>query len=664
MTKDKDKIIEAAKARMAEAIDGDQQNRERAMDDLQKVTGINHWPDDIRTERESSGKPCLTINMLPQFVRQVTGDIRRMNPAIKVSPSDNVATDEVAEIYEGLIRHIEQRSDAASVYEQTAESAAACSMGYFRIRTEWEREDSFDQEIRIERIRNPFSVYMDPKAESATREDAEYCFITEMMRKKDFEKAYPKASTIDAEFDGNTDGMLNWHEGEKVVVAEYFWKEPTTRTLLMLSDGSTLFEDEANQDIPEGLIARKRKVDTHKVMWAKLTGKEVLEGPKEVPCKYIPVVAVMGEEWHVGDEIYRSSVIRYAKDPQQMFNFFESAKVEIATMQPKAPYIGTLAQFKGLETYWQNANTANYAYLPYNPDDRAPGAPQRQQPPVSSQAFAEASMNAAQNMKATTGIYDAALGNQSNETSGVAIRQRQMESDVSTSIYTDNMAKAIAHCGRVLISMIPRVYDTFRVIRILGEDDQEKQVDVNGVVGTQDGPVPVRDLTIGSYDIRVSVGPNYSTRRQETAEGMLEFIRTVPGAAQVIGDLVAKAMDWPDADKISDRLKKTLPPNMRDQEDLSPEEQQAAQAAMQQQAQQMQMAQEAAMIEMRKAAAESSEAEADAEKAKVETAKAQLELMMQSGMLDQAIQAAVQQQVMQVLLATSGVAAQPPQIGA
>ncbi len=644
-----DDILKMARSRMAEAQEADKDNSARALDDLKQLTGVGQWPDEIREEREVAGKPCITINRLPQFVRQVTGDIRRMNPAIKVSPSDNKATEDTAKIYEGLIRHIEQRSDASSVYEQAAEGAAACSIGYFRVRTDWEREDSFNQEIKIERIRNAFSVYFDPAAETPTKQDAGYVFVTEQMSADDFKKSFPKASQEDVDHDGKTDGLQHWREGSNVIIAEYFWKEPASRTLLLLADGSTLFEDEAADDLPQEIIVRKREVETHQVKWAKISGNDLLEGPKSIPCKYIPIVAVSGEEWDVGEEVYRSSVIRHAKDSQQLYNFFRSTSAEVVTMQPKAPYIGTIKQFENLGGYWQNANSENYAFLPYNPDEKAPGPPQRQPPPVASQGLAQEAMAASEDMKATTGIYDAALGSRSNEASGVAIRQRQMESDVSTSIYTDNMAKAIAQCGRILISMIPKVYDSARIVRILGDDDQEEQIEINGFVIENGVQIPINDLTVGSYDLRVSVGPNYSTRRQETQEGMLEFIRNVPQAAQLIGDLVAKAMDWPDAEKIADRLAKALPPGMRDQSADTPEEQQAQAMQVQQAQAQAQLQQQAQMIELQKASAETREAEADADKAALEVQEQQLELLVRSGQLEATIAAIVQQQVAQAL---------------
>jgi hypothetical protein len=645
-----DALLDLARTRMAESQDADRENRGRDMDDLQKITG-KQWPDKIRNEREADNKPCLTFNRLPQFVRQVTGDIRRMNPAVKIEASDNSATKETAEIYEGLIREIEQRCDAASVYEGTTEQAAASSIGWFRIKNDWVSDDSFEQEINIKRIRDSFSVYCDPAAEEPTREDSNYIFITEHIRKEEFEEQYPGKVAADAEHDSETDGLEHWHHNDKVTIAEYFWKEASPRTLYQFLDGSTAFKDELAEEPPKEAIARKREVDGTKVMWAKISGKDVLEGPREIPCDYIPVFAVTGEEWHVGEETYRSSVIRFAKDAQQLYNYMRSSAAEVVTIQPRSPYVGTVKQFQGLEAHWQNANKKNYSFLPYNPDEKAPGAPQRQAPPMASQGLSAEGMQAAEDMKATTGIYDAALGNRSNEASGVAIRQRQMESDVSTSIYSDNMAKAIKACGQALVSMIPRVYDTARVVKILGEDGAAKSVPINQRLVENGEAVDINNLSAGRYAVRVNVGPNYSTRRQETQEGMVEFLKVVPGAAQITGDLVAEAMDWPNAERFADRLKRMLPPNMRDQDDLSPEEQEMMAHQMQEQAAQAERQRDAEDIEMQKAAAEGQEAQADAQKASLEAEEKRLELLAQSGALGQLVQQEVQRQVVAILTA-------------
>lgn len=643
-----DDLLRTARDRMSDVVSAENFNRLEDLDDLQKLVG-RQWDREDLVERDADGKPSFTINRLPQFVRQVTGDLRRMNPAIKVLPSDEQASAEIAEIYEGVIRQIEYASDASTIYERAAEQAAASSIGYFRILTQYESENSFLQEIRIKSIRNPMSVYFDPAAELPTREDADYCFITEQIPTEEFDRRYPGKSHSTAPHDGRTDGLEHWQTTADVTIAEYYWKEPVKRKIAMLEDGSVM----AASEVPEGIEPVKtRTVESHKVKWAKISGTDVLEGPLDVPCKYIPVIAVVGEEWHVGGRVHRSSVIRYAKDSQQIYNYAISAQTEIVAIQPKSPYLVTAGEIAGFEQFWNEANAKNRPYLPFNPDPKMGGRPQRMPPPVSSPAMYDLARMAADDMKATTGIYDSALGAASREQSGVAIRQRQMESDVSTSIYADNMAKAIGTAGRIIVDMIPKIYDTARSIRILGKDDSDQMIQINGKMMSQQGEMPINDLTLGRYDVRVSVGPNYATRRQETAEGMLEFMRVVPGAAQVTGDLLAKAMDWPDADQFAERLKKTLPPQFTDQDDLSPEEQQQMKAAMAKAQQAERMQQIATQAELRKLAAEATEAEADAveaqadaEKAQIEVASEQIELAAKTGELDAAIGQIVQNHV-------------------
>ena len=622
-----DDLLKEARERAKLAADADRFNREEALDDMRNIVGLQ-WPDDVRAKREEDNRPCLTINRLPQFLRQVTGDLRNMNPAIKAIPADTKASQEDAELVEGIIRQIQYESDASSIYERAAESAAACGMGFFRVLTDYVSNDSFDQKIIIQSIDNPFSVYFDPEARKSTREDARWCLITQVMTEEAFKDAYPDKVAVSIEQDGSGDGLEFWRQNGETVVAEYFWKEPKSKTIMLLPNGMIL------ENAPKDLGGKTRTVNYDVIMWAKISGKDVLEGPQEFPGDHIPVIAVMGEELHIGDRIYRSSVIRFAKDPQRLYNYWRSAQTEMIALQPKAPYLVTAKQISGLEQIWSEANDSNRPYLPYIPDPNAP-APQRATPPIPSSGMMQEVGLAADDMKATTGIYDAGLGQRSDEKSGVAIRQRQMESDVSTSIYSDNMAKAVAHCGRVIVSMIPKIYDTNRMLATIGEDDQHGMTEINKPMMSENGPITINDMTKGKFDVRVAVGPNYATKRQETAESMMQFIQAFPPAAQVAGDLIAKSMDWPDADKIAERLKKMLPPGMAEIED--PEEQamaqQQAMQAQQQQQQQQAMGQEAAMLQLRELNAKADKAEADAQTAHFNAQKAQLELAAMGGQL-------------------------------
>lgn len=634
-----DQIIERARRQMDDAATSDRDNRERSQDDLRFLVG-DQWPDDVKADREKDGKPCLTFNSLPQFTRRVTSQIRAMNPAVRVIPADGAASEDTAEIMSGMIRQIEYECDGSSVYERAGELAAACGIGWFRVRADYVDEMSFDQEAILESIHNPFSVFCDPQARNPDRSDAKHVFIAEDMLVEDFKEAYPKARVIDATTDHHMLGLSNWLHGERITVAEYYWIEEKEATIGLMRDGRVVENPVAALD-----IVKKRKTTVPAVKWAKITGAEVLEGPLDIPCRHIPVIAVTGEEWPLGEVLYRSSVIRFAKDAQQLYNMSRTANAEVIALQSKAPYLVTAKQVEGLEEIWAQANSANRPYLPYNADPLAPGRPQREMPPVPSQAHMAEIQLSAEDMKRTTGIYDASLGAKSNETSGVAIAQRQQEAEQANSVYADNTAKAVARCGRILVDMIPRIYDTMRIVRVLGEDGQEKLETINALVATPNGQMPFNHLNIGKYDVRLSIGPNYQTKKEQAAEDMGQFINAFPQAGQIIGDLYAKAQEWPDADRIAERLKKAVPPQFLDEEDQdqSPEAQAQRQQAMQAQAMQQEQQQRMADAALAKCEAEAEEARADAIRAVAEAEKAKFEAAQLSGQIDAALQDAFAQ---------------------
>ena len=658
---DNDSIIRLARDRMSEAYTAEQPHRERAEDDLRNVIG-DQWPEDERLAREADGRPCLTINILAQNVRQVTGQIRSLNPAIKVTAADSAANKDTAEVIEGMVRHIENKSDASSVYEAATESAAASSIGYWRIRADYADGDTFDQELKIERVFNPFSVFLDPFAKDPTRKDARYGFIVEDMPKELFKAEYPDATVADITSDHRIPNFEQWQTAESVTVAEYFWIEHKEHEIINVGGQVVKTKDLplgfVDMDPQTGKPFKRRKVKTPQVMWAKITGAEVLEGPQEFPCRYIPIIAVTGEEWHLGEETYRSSVIRHAKEPQKLFNYAASVDAEVTAMQPKAPYLVSTKQIAGLEDFWAEMGTANRPYLPYNPDPEA-GMPSRVPPPVASQALQMQMQMAAENIKRTTGIYDASLGARSNETSGRAILARKEESQNATSIYADNMVKAITHTGCILVDMIPRIYDTQRIVRVLGEDGQEKMETINALVMTAEGPATYNDMSAGRYDVNVSVGPSYSAKREETRTGIEAVLQAVPGAAQMIGDLYVSTLDWEHADRAAERLRKMLPPGIAEEseEDMTPEQMQAKQMAAQQAQAEAQMQQEAQAIAKAKAEAEAAEAQGKARKANAEADMIEFDLSVKRGEVAQLVEGAVAQTAHAMTMRNAGMVA-------
>lgn len=578
-----EKLLQQARERFKLASDAEESIRREALEDLRFRAG-EQWPENIKIDRQNTGRPCLTINRIPQFLRQVTNEIRQNRPSIQVNPVDDQADPETAEILQGIMRHIEVSSDADVAYDTAAEHAATFGFGYLRVITDYVDERSFNQEIRIERIRNPFSIYFDPECQKPDYSDARWAFVVQDVDREEYLALYP-----DSELSGLADMTTvgdqapGWINGKSVRIAEYWHIDHKEQELALLPDGSVMPADMVAEGVP---VLRTRTVQVPKVYWCKVNGLEVLE-KQEWPGRWIPIVPVLGDEVIVNGERQLYGLVRFARDPQRMYNYWATAETEMIALAPKAPFIGAAGQFEGFERQWQSANVRNLPYLEYKPVSHAGvpmGPPQRQvyEPPI--QAISHARMQANDDLKATTGIYDASLGARSNEQSGRAILARQREGDVANFHYADNLARSIKHLGRILLDLIPRIYDAPRVMRIIGAEEVERVVQINAPTRDK-GVERIYDLSIGEYDVTVSVGPSFSTKRQEAVDSMLQLSQAYPPLMQVAGDLLVKNMDWPGASEIAERLKKLLPPNLQEEQ----EDQQvppAVQAQMSQMAQQ------------------------------------------------------------------------------
>jgi hypothetical protein len=563
--------------RFNRAWEADRGNREDALSDLKFLAG-DQWPSDIRAAREAQGRPIITVNRLPQFVRQVTGDMRQSRPAIKVSPVDDEGDPKIATIYNGIVRHIERISKADMVYTMAFQGAVSCGIGHFRITTEYCRDSVTEQDIKIRAIQNPIGVFWDPDAKEVDRSDAQYCFVVDGMTSEAFKERWPKAaiSPIGAT-DGQDSSSLFWQDGDRVRVAEYWYKVPKKRRLVVMVDGSTRDLTDVPKDaLPflEAQIQRgedgrllERQVDGHEVLMCIVSGSQVLEGPYRFPVPMIPVVPVVGEETVIGDRVVRTSLIRHAKDPQRLYNYWRSSAAEMIALAPKAPYLVTAAMIQRHRAMWDRASTSPLPYLLYDPDAQATGSagrPVREMPPPPPQALWKEAEIAAEDMKGTTGIYDAGLGARSNETSGRAILARQKEGDTATYHFFDNLAHAIRRAGEIIVALIPKIYDTERVVRLMNEDGSEDWARVNQISYEADGQRKIiNDLTVGKYDVTVSSGPSYTTQRVEAANAIVEFMRAYPPAAPAVADLLAEMMDWPKSDLIAGRLRLMLPPQVQ-----------------------------------------------------------------------------------------------------
>lgn len=653
-------LIAIARERARDGASYWSENWELAQDDLKFISG-DQWPDQVKNERELEQRPCLTNNVLPTFVEQIIGDQLQNKPSIKINATDvsrvtdaetgeettlkikSMSSDkeyELAETLQGIIKNIEYNCDAEDAYDMAFQSAVEGAFGYLRVRSDYLADDTFEQDLIIECIENQFSVTIDPSAKKPDKSDMMWCFIDDQMLKKDFKDKYPNASMEPVNTD-SVDDVGSWFSEQTVRVSEYFVREPVTKEVALLSDGRSMYMDDIKNIVDELLelginIVRTRKIKTFKTIWRKITGADVLEGPIELKVSTIPVVPVYGKSTTIKKKkIYRSA-IRHSKDAQRMANYWDSAATESVALAPKAPFVGTPEQVEGFEDEWENANTSNLSFLPFNAQTPGDRGPQRQQPAMVPSAELSMSMQSSDKIKSTMGMFDASVGAQGNEISGKAILARQREGDTGSFRFIDNLSKAIRRVGRLLVELIPTIYDTERVVRLKFPDETEDFVKLNEqIFDDETGEwVTISDLSIGKYDVVVTTGPAYTTQRMEAADAMMQFAAAVPQAGAVMADLIAQNMDWPGADTIAERLKKIVPPNV-----LTTEERERIAEDMPEQEeptpeQQIQMAELEA--KGKQAEADIAEAEADMFKAQLETddakkALAQIEQLANGG---------------------------------
>jgi Phage P22-like portal protein len=536
--------------------------------DLKFLAG-DQWPEFARQAR--ANRPMLTINKLPQFLHQVTNDIRRNAAVIKVTPVDGKQDPAMAAVYDGIINDIQYRSSAKHIYATAAYHAAACGIGHWRVVSKYCDDDTFDQELSLELIPYPLAVYWDPAAVKPDRSDAMWCIVVEIVPRATFELKYPgmmPTSVTDYRAGDTTAGVF-WVTADYVLIAEYWAKVPITRTLVAFQGGQTV--DITGKDMAEladlqmqfGPVVQKRTRPGYAVEQTMVTGSDILSGPHRWPGKHIPIVPVIGNEVPLERNTVRSGLIRHARDAQQLYNFYRSAAAESIALAPKAPFLATTKQIGKHKEQWDTANTANAPYLLYEPDDKAPGlAPNRVHPPEPPEALWREAQVATEDLKATTGIYDASLGAKSNETSGIAIKRREQQGDTANYHYQDNLQRSIEHGGRIIVDLIPKIYDNQRVIRLLAVDGKEQFVPINHQIMAEDGePVLINDLSVGRYDVRVTIGPSYDTKRLEGASAITELMSSLPPEfAAALADIAVRNMDIPDAEEAAQRIRNMLPP--------------------------------------------------------------------------------------------------------
>jgi len=552
--KDQENIITEALDRFEVAGDSWSEIYEQSIADVQFVDDDDgQWEDSARESRHN--RPCLTFDKLSAAVDRVVGGQLANMPSIKVRAAEE-GDEDIAEVYQGLIQQIDQRGIQA--FKTAFKFAVKSGWGCVLVDHDYIDDVSLDQDIVIREIKNPFAVLIDPVIQVQNVQEARYGFLFEDLERKEFERLYPDANVAETDFESTGNGE-SWISEDQVRVADYYRIVLEKQTLVQLSDGRVVDQKEIEPVRDElnlmGItLGKTREVQVRKLERFKITATEVLD---EVECtgRFIPIIPVLGKTSNIDGRFISRGLVRKAKDAQRLYNYSRSVAVEVTGLTPKQPYFVTPAMIKGHESRWKNMMVSNDPVMMFNFDNGQ--KPFREQPAQGSPGLMQDAQLAAEDIKSATGVFDANMGAQGNETSGVAIRGRQFQGEMSNFEFQDQLVDSMELAGRVCIDMIPNVYDTERTIRIIGEDEREEVVAVNKTLmdGATGEYVKTMDLNVGSYDIKVSSGPSYTTRKQETAEQLSTIVAQNPAMSELVGDVLFKNMDLVGGDEVISRLR-------------------------------------------------------------------------------------------------------------
>jgi hypothetical protein len=556
--------------RLRICIAAESENRIKGIEALKFRWG-DQWDADVRNTRKIDGRPALTINHTNTFCARLENTLRQQRPRIKCHPVGDGANVDTAATVNGLIRHIEDRSKASVAYDTGVASALNIGWGYWRIVSEYLDPMSFDQELLIKPVRNPFTVYMDPSAVFPDGRDQKWCIISETMKRSEYKRLYPRAENKEWSYaDAPGDMVTDWESKEEVRLAEYYRIHEVRDTLVKFSDGSVKLRSEMADPkfiMAVGLtIVAERPTTRCVVQWFRLNGCKVVDS-RELPGYYIPVVRCEGNVLDVNGRVMRKGMVEDLKDPAQMFNYWRTAQTERYALTPKAPWVAAEGQLDG-HPEWNDANQKSYSTLIYKPITGPDGVtllppPQRVEPAKVEAGMTEAAQGAEHDLMVVAGMPADDPEIRRQVVSGDKhLQRRQGMQDLTHFQYYDNQTLAIAWTGQLLLELIPYYYDTPRMQRILGEDGVPKVITINERERDASGVERVKnDLTVGRYAVVMDTGPGYATKREEAAESLIELLATPLGeqVAATSGDIVVRNMDFPGADEVADRIAVTIP---------------------------------------------------------------------------------------------------------
>ncbi len=574
---------------------------QRTREDIKFANGDTRngwqWPTKVFQARSGDGGadlPSLTINTTRVHNDLIINQLCKNGYGIKIRPTGGKASYKSAEVMEALVRRIEYISKASSHYRKVAEHQVDGSIGYILIDTDYVSERSFNQDIFLRSARDPTAVKLDPWIQEPDGSDANFGFVVERMQRKMFNRKYPEwkdkvgTAPLDSSF-------ADWVTDKEIMLVKYYRKLGRDDTLVAWTDENgeeheqlaSEIKDDAGKEIFKALIAqikngeidgRTREVKDNEVEWFLIAGSVIIDRGKWAG-KYIPICRCVGREIVIDNILDRKGHTRPMIDAQRMLNYNASSSVEAVATQTKTQWLAASRAVEGQEQ-WKEANVKNFAVLTWNdvddeasPDNQQVTSPQRIEPPKPSEGHALGMQNAERQMMMISGQWQQQQGqpNPLGPESGRAINERKEQGDIATYHFAEHRGDMLRHIGVQLLDLIPKIYDTKRILHVMDEDtgalkyilhiDPDQNDVVHEVKEAQEKSEAIQiafNPTMGEYECISDPGPDFATQRQDAENAMTLIFQRQPGLAGVCGDLYFRNSDFPVADKIADRIEKEI----------------------------------------------------------------------------------------------------------
>lgn len=576
-------VIREATERFRYGMDREATTRKLFVDDVRFAHADSdngwQWPVELKKDRDQDMRPCLTINKVRQHNLNIINEIKQNRPRIKFLPTSTSASFDCAKVLNALVRRIEYRSHADAVYSNAVQFCVHGGFGYWRVGTDYLDDMSFDQEIFIQPVKDPLTVMIDPDTLEDDKSDMKFAFVWEDVDDDEFKTRFPQWKDLSGSEMPFDIADESWQSKDSTRVAEY-WRIVQSKDTLFAFTGedgapvltlkSILGEAETTKRLAANPEVKSREVIRNTVERHTIVGKQIVKSERW-PGKFIPIVPVIAEEVTVDGVLDRKSHTRALKDPQRMYNYWSSSAVEFGALQTKTPWVAPAEAIEGFETIWTQANTQNFAYLPYrafDEDGNVIPPPRRTEPPVPAPVAITGMEVATREMEMTSGQYGQMAANPGNERTGKALQERDRQGDRATFHYKDGLARALTYTGKIILDLLPAIYDTQRMLTLVDEENQNFSLRIDPdarqeFLQKSSGETVERILSpilLDGYDVQASAGPSFETLRHEAFDAISLILTQSPQLISVAGDLMFRAADFPLADEIATRLRRMVPP--------------------------------------------------------------------------------------------------------